>query len=283
MLFFISNLILKIKWKASLVKIFILLISLNEFFNKNVYNWKDASFKNVTSQNIININTGNKNIKINKPINIKNKNTINFYVDFETINNHICNYDEYLNYNNQNLEPVKSTEMIYLIGVGYSKNDKWIFKSFLVNKLTYNQEIKIIKQWMAYMNKHMIQNKCTKMNIIHWTYAERRMLNTSCIRHKLNYMNMLDKSWIDLCKLFKDNIYIKDAFNYSLKSIAPAMYKHGFIKTKWEDDELNGLSTMIAIEYYNKLCNNLNKHKDVKKIIKYNEIDCKVMWELCLL
>ena len=31
------------------------------------------------------------------------------------------------------------------------------------------------------------------------------------------------------------------------------MNKLNMIETKWEDEELNGLSTMIAVEYYNNM------------------------------
>ena len=55
------------------------------------------------------------------------------------------------------------------------------------------------------------------------------------------------------------------------------MYSHGFIKTKWDETGPNdGLGEMFdAIKYYK---NNNELSMDIIK--KYNEVDCKVLWEI---
>jgi hypothetical protein len=93
--------------------------------------------------------------------------------------------------------------------------------------------------------------------------------------------NLKDIKLYDLNLLFIDNlIVVKDAFNWSLKEISKAMFKHGFIKTLWDNGECSdGLSAMIMAK---KLYDN-NKNVDnemLQSIIKYNEIDCKVMYEI---
>ena len=58
--------------------------------------------------------------------------------------------------------------------------------------------------------------------------------------------------------------------------IGKALHKHNKIKTNWDTNITNGLSAMTdAIKYY--------QTKDetiMKNIAEYNEIDCKIMWEI---
>jgi predicted RecB family nuclease len=86
-----------------------------------------------------------------------------------------------------------------------------------------------------------------------------------------------DIYWVDLYDIFiKEPIVIKGAVNFSLKNIARAMFNHSMINTIWTSDIINGFGAMMeAINYY--------KNNDVdiiNNIIKYNEVDCKVMWEI---
>ena len=84
-----------------------------------------------------------------------------------------------------------------------------------------------------------------------------------------------------MCKVFIDEpIVIKGAMKYKLKEIGNAMFNHGLIKTKWFDDGIsNGFEAMIeACNYYK----NRSKKDDnlMREIIKYNEVDCKVLYEI---
>jgi len=84
--------------------------------------------------------------------------------------------------------------------------------------------------------------------------------------------------WTDICKIFMEEpITIKNAYTFKLKDIAKSFYEHKLIKTIWPKNGISsGLGAMMAsIDYYN----NKNK-KIINNIIKYNEIDCKVMAEI---
>jgi len=227
---------------------------------------------------IVDINKGSENSMITDLECFRNTSddTLNFYVDFETINNHYTDYSTYEEFTQDSeLNTIVNGEMIYLIGIGWEQDDEWVFKKFLVDNITDAEEKRIILEWKSFM-KEASHGKNIKL--YHWTNAECRMYNNSCDRHSIS----LDfgGEWCDLYMLFKNNVYIKGAFDYSLKTIAKAMYNKGFISTKWEDEELNGLSTMIAIEYYNNMGGGLHQIKEVEEIVKYNEVDCKVMWEM---
>lgn len=82
-------------------------------------------------------------------------------------------------------------------------------------------------------------------------------------------------NWFDLQEYFQDNlITIKGCYNFKLKSICKALYHHKLIDTKWNDDITNGLDCSVdALEQY------LDGH-DFTEVLKYNEYDCKGMWEI---
>jgi hypothetical protein len=92
-----------------------------------------------------------------------------------------------------------------------------------------------------------------------------------------------DKSvnWVDLCKYFeKTPITIKGCYNFKLKNVGNALFAHGIIDTKWETNTCDGFTAMLeAINIY-KSGKCIDNDANYKDIIKYNEIDCKVMWEI---
>ena len=238
---------------------------------------------------IININNNrnrNKNIMImpkkivNNALNWQTETPYDIYIDFETVNECFIK------------EPTCNNKMesniIFMIGCGYIENNKWMFKQFIMNDINIGSEKQIIDEWRDFINT-LIENrkkkyiKDRKKNIvprfIHWSSAEKTASSIANIRHKLRWQSWLDDAiWIDLCRIFQDEpIVIKGAFNFKLKDIAKAMHSNGMINTTWDTNGVsNGLSAMMdAIEYYK------NKNNDkMKSIGKYNEIDCRVMWEI---
>ena len=124
--------------------------------------------------------------------------------------------------------------------------------------------------------------------IYHWSNAEITIYGKIYERYYslLDDYHSIDLKWYDLLKYFKNNnLVIKGAFNFSLKSIAKALHNLGYIKTKWEDDEIsNGLNAMIKAVECSKKAKNINvpmsELTTMKKIIEYNEVDCKVLLEI---
>ena len=78
-------------------------------------------------------------------------------------------------------------------------------------------------------------------------------------------------------------VTVHGALNYSLKTIAKALNKHKLINSVWDTSSpcSNGLNAMIlANNLYEKNIQEINCEPIMKEIIYYNEIDCKVMWEI---
>jgi uncharacterized protein len=206
-----------------------------------------------------------------------NVDEIDFYLDFETFNS---NLDSVI----QDSEIIDDpNQYIFMIGIGYEKNKKWIFKSFVMENKTIENELIMFNSFMDYINQilHNQHKKTCKM--YHWSFAEVGSYNSFKMRHSNFMIDDKHISFYDLNKVFiNEPITVKGALDYSLKTIAKALKKQNLIESIWDSSSQcsNGLNAMI-------LANNLYDNKKnviddpiMKEIIYYNEIDCKVLWEI---
>lgn len=183
------------------------------------------------------------------------------FVDFETFND-IC-------MDTHQIPKQTKFNMIYMIGVGMKVNKRWFYKSFIANNTTKEEELRIINEFNNYYDKY------NRPPVYYWC-AERNFWNKSCEYHNINN----DINWIDICDIFKDNkIVIKGCFGFGLKEITKNMKKIGMINTKLESDCSNGMIAMIkAWKCYN--LNNSTSSPIMKDIEKYNEFDCKALFDI---
>jgi len=236
--------------------------------------------------------------------NWQNETYNDYYIDFETLNYNL--YDT----KNMKIEcSYYESQITFMVGIGFKQNNKQK-TSDILNKLKLNNisyYINTTENWeyvcfyLSNFNNYIIdelelyktmddfinirrQNKNVKL--YHWTNAEKNFMMKANIRNNTIRFNMLNNKkymWIDMYKIFETTpIVIKGAFRFKLKNIANAFYKNGFIKTQWKDDKItDGFSAMMsAIELYRSNTNISDEIIIYKKIILYNEIDCKVIWEI---
>ena len=169
-----------------------------------------------------------------------------------------------------------------MIGVGWSDNGVWKYKNFTCANTTYEEEYRIMDEFMQFIADR------GQPKIYYW-HAESNFWNSAeCRQFDLateNKDHISDKwkvnNWADLCKMFKaEPIVIKDCFKFGLKPIAAAMRKHGMISVRNDSKCNNGISAMIdAWQTYSNSDNPQNSDT-MKDIIKYNEFDCKVLYEI---
>jgi hypothetical protein len=227
--------------------------------NSSIFNLKEN--KALIVDSIIDINSDNCTdlIKTSKiKFNELKENQIEFYLDYETT----TDFD--------------NDTFIFMIGVGHYTT-RWKFRTFILKKNTIESQKEMFAEFWDYINTMLTRNNKTESIFVHWTDAE-----PSCYNKIKNKLNLPIKNFLDLYKLFiKEPIVIKGAFDYSIKTIAKAMYKNKMIKTMWDSKSKcsNGLDALIiASKLYS---NNKDiKIKDLKDIIYYNEIDCKVLFEI---
>ena len=252
--------------------------------NNGIYSWKNnkcnsqslgfndkSKISNIVDK-IIEINkTSNKKIEPNKILYNDNKwkvcpaDIIEFYIDYETL---ISNDKTY----------------IFMIGVGYhNENDNWIFKNYHLKQLTKEDMNNMFSEFWEYIKKVLAQKGKIDSRFIHWTKAEPSQYNKCVDTILFPY-----KNFIDLFDIFKkEPIVINGAFGFSLKSIAKAMYTNKMINTCWTNIENSTINCengqdalLLGIKLYEQKNNINNDNIILKSIRDYNEIDCKVMFEI---
>jgi hypothetical protein len=186
----------------------------------------------------------------------KNEEYLEFFVDFET------------------LTKVTDKEMIFQIGCGYTSDNKWIYKSFHVSELTDKEEERILNEWLSYMESLKTKLRFRSLpKIYHWSHSEKS--NFKKVSEKYNLKQQLN--WVDLLKVFRQEpIVVKDSLNYNLKNIARALQSNGLIKTIWDGTYADGMGVMVSIIQDD----NIRSLEVMYEVIKYNEIDCKVLCEI---
>lgn len=231
-----------------------------------------------TNRSTDKIRYGDRNIKLPDP-------KVRFYIDFETINDVVEDIKAD--------HPTTTTQSyIFMIGIGWKVRGKpeWNYRCLTVDTINSDNE----KEIFLSMHDNMLEiletndafDDCT---VFHWSHAEKTFYDQTADKYLDDmgqYANYLSWEWFDLCKLFTTTpITVRGALTFSLKDIAPAMYRHGFIQTNWPADGiLDGLNAMIKAAE----CSEDAKKKGIsmtelpvmKRIIEYNEVDCKVMMEI---
>jgi hypothetical protein len=273
-----------------------------------IYKWTDANCSAInlningqkigpTVDKIISINRDGTDIImpkkiINNDFKWKKKHEIDMYIDLETLNENLmeCNMD--INDSQSN------NSIIFMIGVGMEINNKFIYKSFIMESYSLENEAKIINEFIEYtesmvtahMKEHNIKHRHKiKPRMFHWGHAEESFFNIANNRHGQIWDRWFEKiQMVDFCKIFTtEPIVIKGMMKFKLKEVAKAMYNHRMINVKWDENGLSdGLTAMMdAIKYYENLLNfdgsnNDANHNVMVKIRDYNKTDCEVVWAI---
>jgi hypothetical protein len=188
--------------------------------------------------------------------------------------------------------------------INNSSNTEWEFVCLYLKRFTVDNEVLLFCKFfelLILLNTHF-GNEMTRL--FHWTGAELRFLQRAQTRidqlpvkndptitpQQIEYNQYIRKlsfefnnkiKWVDLCDVFqKVPIVVKGCYRFKLKHVANAFQKHGHIKTKWKDGGMScGFKAMLeAIKLYRE--GDPTETSTYREIIEYNEIDCKVMWEI---
>lgn len=268
--------------------------------SKGVYSWRDPKCtveslgiggeytKKIVSR-VLEANQGHQKIIpkyiINNFENWQTEQPLELFVDFEMT----CNVFTEFN----NLYNSDSKSLIFTIGVGYyDKNNSWIFRDFTVDRLSEDQEFLICGDFVNYVEGLMEEygydsEYVDYPKMYHWSHAEPSAWKRVMERYLPASYNWDCLNWVDMLKVFqKEPIGIKGCLNYGLKSIAKQFYKNGYIKTTWDSSSSCADGADAAVGAYNinkrTMISGMDFSSDMlaKEIIKYNEIDCKVLGEI---
>jgi putative phage-type endonuclease len=210
----------------------------------------------------------------------KTQKDLEFFVDFETVGN--------LNDDFGKLPYPNASSMIYMVGCGwydpddeYADIDGWAFRSFTVDHATVDEEARILREWVALMEDLKQKFGTSYPRVYHWSHAEKTFFNRANNRHRVvtehNHPN-----WFDLLEVFHEEpITIAGSFDFRLKHVSRALHKHGLIKSEWPNGAIDGMGASVAAWTVSNSTNKpLPETTVIKSIIDYNEIDCRVLWEI---
>lgn len=206
-----------------------------------------------------------------------------FYVDFETVSDMNDDFS---------LIPQRGgANMIFLIGCGHVEGRRWHYRSFLARELSAEAEGEVIDGWVAHMRevRERLGRADVEPLVFHWSSAETRLFQTAydsaMSRHPGREWPPV--SWFDFLErvMRKEPVRIEGAKGLGLKAVARAMKRQRLIDSTWDDDSnLDGLGAMVgafwAANEARRLGVPLGEIDLVREIVRYNEIDCKVMMEI---
>ena len=129
----------------------------------------------------------------------QNNEDLEFYIDFETVNECMVNNNIKLDYSKQN------TNVIFLIGVGYrDSNYEFKYKYFKMEKFEIEEEKRILREFTNFIDdKVNMYKKKPIPKLFHWANAEETFLKTANVRHRNIFSEWLSRvQLVDLCKIF---------------------------------------------------------------------------------
>jgi hypothetical protein len=121
------------------------------------------------------------------------------------------------------------------------------------------------------------KHKCVGANMYHWSPAETVLFNKYLARHSHAY----DPNFVDFCDIMrKEPVLVRGCYNFSLKSVAAAMYNHGLIQRKYDTDCADGMAAMVIA----RACYDARDLSGAAftDLARYNELDCQIMCEIIL-
>ena len=209
---------------------------------------------------------------------------VEFYVDFE--------YCTDLDDDFSKLPEKGGQPVIFMIGCGHVEEGEWKFRSLVANRLTEDEELRIIREWVDHMSsvRNSMDPGNSQPRIFHWSKAEIISLETayssSRARHGESADWPEDLNWYDfLTEVMRgEPVVVRGALGFGLKAVANAMHSHNIIETNWADSPVDGLGAMVGAwrseDEAEKRGVPMTEVPLMHEIVSYNEVDCKVMMEI---
>ena len=208
---------------------------------------------------------------------------VEFYVDFEFCSD--------LNDDFRNLPKRGGQPLIFMIGCGHLEDGEWRFRSFVAELLSEEGELRIIREWVDHMSavRDLLDPGDAQPRIMHWSHAEVTAIENaynSARNRQGEHADWPQLGWYDFLQnvMRKEPIVVRGAMGFGLKAVASAMRANGLIETGWDDNQVDGLDAMVGAWR----CDAKAREKGVpmsevdpmNEIIRYNEVDCRVIMEI---
>lgn len=229
----------------------------NQCIEKNIYTLTNLNIYDLNLDisalsferynNILNFQKTGKLIsshKLDLPFNIFENDIL--YIDFET---------------------TADNEFLFLIGIYYFNNNKYEYKYFLAQNIL--DEKQIVVSFINFLDNFDLP-VC-----ICWGNFEENLFTKKMKKYNI-WKNIY---WFDFCDYFKKHqIFVKDCFNYKLKSVVNALSNNELIDISYKNSNIKDgfiCSEDAFKHYYEK-----SDYFKLNDIISYNELDCIVLQKI---
>jgi predicted RecB family nuclease len=177
-----------------------------------------------------------------------------------------------------------------MIGCGHLEQGEWRFGSFVAEALDEVAEAAIIDAWLAHMKgtRERVAPHDEDPRLFHWSHAEKTAFetayNSAKERHGRN--DWPSPKWFDFLKrvMHVEPVVIRGAMGFGLKAVAKAMHAHHHIDTLWDDGPADGLGAMVGAWWSAAEAKKRGAALAIidlmQEIVRYNEVDCRVMMEI---
>lgn len=151
------------------------------------------------------------------------------------------------------------SDFVFMVGLGYGRDE---FKCIVADTVDMEGEKVVINEMLEFLRSV----GCKRL--LHWAPYEVKVFTEVENRHSISFLPLFQ--WIDLCEEVKNSGFCpRGAFNFSLKSVVPAMHDLGMIEIMWDSSCTNGHAAMISAF-------NAYKTRDrvvLEDIESYNRVD----------
>lgn len=201
---------------------------------------------------------------------------IEFFVDFEAVGGVMEDFDQF--------PTASEITTIFMINVGYSINtatkSKYKSVQFTASALDAKSEQKIFEQMIKFITKRSQKYHVSVPLLFHWGDYETIQWDRI---NSIHILPKLNATWYNMHRLFLEQpIVVRKCFDYSLKSVVPALHHHGLIEHTWDTSITGKDSTGIALSHYKTPSKGIlhSATRNWKEFKQYNEVDCIVLWEI---
>lgn len=192
-----------------------------------------------------------------------NKNLV--FIDFEYINSAFTYGDD------------ECHDSVFMIGAMNSKGE---YTNFTVRELTEREECNMFTMFVHHLDTVYGLGNAV---LVCWSNAEISMWRKLQCKY-----NLPTVKFIDFCKVLQsEHVAINGSLNYQLKNVARALYSHGMIDVKWDDDVCDGITAMIIARECDVEMRLTGKSIDsmprMIMVKEYNRIDCDAVRQILML
>jgi len=206
---------------------------------------------------------------------------LEFFVDFETVSDLDDDFSRL---------PLRGGQpLIFMVGCAHVEDGQLRFRCFVADALDPGSEAKVLDDWFGHMAEVRARLGFEgEPKVFHWSPAERTSLvtayNSAQARHPGKSWS--EPRWFDfLNQVVKaEPVVVRGALGFGLKAIGKALHGHGLIETNWKDGPTDGLGAMVgawsAAAEAQETGVSLRDVGLMREIERYNEVDCRVMFEV---